>query len=79
MDHLGTVAGATLIFRNQSPSYGNGVSFDGGAYKSIGVSFEFGGIGSGAGYNRLDWMVEILKHLGFAKPAGSGGAWSSSR
>ena len=75
MDHLGALAGASVIFRNQSPSYGNGVAFDAGTYKSIGVSFEFGGIGNGAGYNRLDWMVEILKYFDFTKPSGS--PWGS--
>ena len=68
MDQLGAISGASVIFRNQSPSYGNGVAFDAGAYKSIGVSFEFGGIGSGAGANGVNWMNQITDYFGLTAP-----------
>ncbi|MGD2091625.1 MAG: C25 family cysteine peptidase [Candidatus Aminicenantes bacterium] len=38
------VADAYIIWDNQSPYYHNGVARDTGSYKTIGVSFEFGGI-----------------------------------
>ncbi|MCF8366590.1 MAG: PKD domain-containing protein, partial [Bacteroidales bacterium] len=44
MDHLEATDEATVILTNQSPAYGCGVANDAGNYKTIGTSFEFGGI-----------------------------------
>jgi len=64
MDHIAAATGAVRIFRNLTPAYGNGVSYDAGTYRSIGVSFEFGGIGSGAGTNGIDLMRVITDFFG---------------
>ncbi len=39
-----TGGGATLILQNNSPVYGTAVANDGGVYKTIGASHEFGGL-----------------------------------
>jgi hypothetical protein len=44
MDHLGTTGGSFTVFNNVSPSYVNGIAYDGGGYKTVGTSFEFGGL-----------------------------------
>lgn len=44
IDHLTATGGAQLIFNNNSPSYGVGVANDPGSYKTVGTSFEYGGI-----------------------------------
>ena len=46
MDHLEPAGNAYPIFENQSPQYMNGIARIIGNYKSVGVSFEFGGIPS---------------------------------
>lgn len=47
MDHLEAINGATLILKNQSPAYGCGVINQQAGYKTIGLSFEFGGLSTG--------------------------------
>ncbi len=44
MDRLSAGEGAWPILYNESPPYVNGVAYDGGTYKTIGTSFEFGGL-----------------------------------
>jgi hypothetical protein len=44
MDHLGTTGGSFIIFNNSSPFYRNGIAYDGSTYKTVGTSFEFGGL-----------------------------------
>jgi len=48
MDHLGISGGSFVIFNNVSPSYTNGIAYDGGSYKTVGTSFEFGGLVDGS-------------------------------
>ncbi len=50
----------TLILNNQSPSYGTAVANDGGVYKTIGASHEFGGIANG----RIELMEAYLDFFG---------------
>jgi len=47
MDHLAPITPAFTIFQNQTPSYGAAVAYDAGDYKTIGASFEFGGLNDG--------------------------------
>jgi len=47
VDHISAGTDAELIFENSVPSYGCGVAYDSGLYKTIGVSFEFGGLDDG--------------------------------
>ncbi len=44
IDHLETVGNAQAIFNNNSPAYTCGIMNDPGTYKTVGVSFEYGGI-----------------------------------
>jgi hypothetical protein len=39
---------AFIIFRNDNPTYGTGIAYDAGTYKTIGVSHEFGGLTDGS-------------------------------
>ena len=63
MDQISARPGASLIFRNQAPNYGNGVSRDAGAYRSIGLAFEFGGLADGAGGTKIALMKKMLRFL----------------
>jgi len=48
IDHIVPVLPAFSIFMNQSPSYFCAIAYDGDSYKSIGSSFEFGGLVDGS-------------------------------
>lgn len=50
IDRLNPASGSTAfkIFQNASPSYGSGIAYDGGSYKTIGCSHEFGGLTDGS-------------------------------
>jgi len=75
MDQISNLTGAKLIFRNQSPNYGNGVSFDTGTYRTVGVTFEFGGLADGAGGTKLEWMQKMVNFLVAPEPP----AWILAR
>lgn len=48
IDHLAPAAGgALLVLENGSPVYGVGVSYDAGTYRTVGTSFELGGLYDG--------------------------------
>jgi hypothetical protein len=65
MDHINPIAPAVQIFMNQSPSYGCGVAYDAGTYKTIGTSYEFGGLTDGASPStKTELMYEYLKFFG---------------
>jgi PKD repeat protein len=48
IDRIDAISPAVKILQNQSPSYGTGVAYEQGAYKTIGASHEFGGLSDGA-------------------------------
>jgi len=48
MDRLMPMGDAFYVFKNGTPVYGNGVAYDAGDYKTVGTSFEFGGLVDGA-------------------------------
>jgi len=52
------------IFMNQSPSYGTTVAYDGGTYKTIGSSYEFGGLVNDD-YTKAELMEKYLEFFGF--------------
>ncbi|MBN3035277.1 MAG: PKD domain-containing protein [Bacteroidales bacterium] len=67
IDHIGAASGADLIFKNQSPTYGCGVAYDQGTYKTIGCSFEFGGLTDGnTPSTKEELMAEYLNFFGVA-------------
>jgi len=61
IDHIGAQPGATLIFNNEDPSYGIGVSYENETYKTIGTSFEFGGLLDKEGSAKDELMAAILQ------------------
>ena len=61
IDHLEPISPAVLIFENQSPSYGSAVAHDAVDYKTIGSSFEFGGLDDGTyPSTKEEYMIRIL-------------------
>jgi hypothetical protein len=71
IDQIMAGEGATLIFDNHNPSYGCGVSYDGGIYRTVGFSFELGGLSDGE-YTRDDVMIAILEFFGIT------GVWTAT-
>ncbi len=65
VDHLTAISPAQVIFNNLSPSYGCAVAYDAGSYKTIGTSFEFGGLADGASRSTKDeLMAGIIEFFG---------------
>jgi hypothetical protein len=60
IDHIEAIAPARLMFMNTTPSYGAAVCYDAGNYKTVGFSFEFGGLQDGD-KNKDDLMIKILE------------------
>jgi hypothetical protein len=67
IDHIGATAPAFLILENQSPNYGCGVAYDAGDYKTIGASFEFGGLNA-TDTGREELMEQYLEFFGLLNP-----------
>ncbi|MCD4745445.1 MAG: PKD domain-containing protein [Bacteroidales bacterium] len=63
IDHIEAISPAVKIFNNQSPSYGCAVAYDQGDYKTIGASFEFGGLDDGNS-TKEELMAEIFEFFG---------------
>jgi len=64
IDQLEASGSAEIIFKNQSPSYGTAVAKDGGSYKTIAASHEFGGLDDG-GSTKAELMAIYLQYFGF--------------
>jgi hypothetical protein len=65
IDRITNIPPAVTIFRNQSPDYGCAVAYNAGTYKTIGASFEFGGLSNGtAPSNRKVLMQKIIEFFG---------------
>jgi hypothetical protein len=60
IDRLSPISPGFSIFENQSPSYINGVAHDGGTYKTVGVSFELGGLVDGLWPNLKKELVQRI-------------------
>lgn len=64
MDRISPIAGAEVVFQNLTPPYMNGISYDGGTYRTIGTSFKFGGLVDGAALSTKDVLLEnILEYF----------------
>jgi len=62
MDRIAPTGGAWAIFLNVTPAYINGVANNGGTYRTIGTSFEFGGLDDAASPStKHDLLVEIIE------------------
>ena len=57
IDRISPTGSAFTIFANQSPAYNNAVAYDEGNYRTIGASFEFGGL------TATGTSIEYLMHL----------------
>jgi hypothetical protein len=63
IDRIAPLGNAFTIFRNQSPVYNNAIAYDEGSYRTIGSSFEFGGLsGNGSFIDYL--MYQYLNFFG---------------
>lgn len=57
MDRLEGVNGATVILNNQSPAYANAIVYDSGTYRTIGASFELGGLSGSSKDIQVDELI----------------------
>ena len=57
IDHIAPTGDAFTIFKNESPVYMCGVANDEGSYRTIGASFEFGGMAA------MNTSTDYLMHL----------------
>jgi len=64
IDRIAPKAGSILLFSNDSPQYGTGVSYENDIYKTIGTSFEFAGLVDEVGSTKDGMMAEILYFFG---------------
>ncbi len=64
IDHIEPQGSAFMILENASPSYGTGVAFDEGSYKTIAASHEFGGLEDGTS-TKAELMQAYLEFFGF--------------
>ena len=69
IDHISANSPAVLIFENQSPNYGCGVAYDANTYKTIGASFEFGGLDDG-NFTKDNLMEKYLDFFGLMPSGG---------
>jgi uncharacterized cupredoxin-like copper-binding protein len=60
IDHLDAIPPAQVMFMNSSPEYNACVSYDAGTYRTIGSSFEFGGLQDGE-KTKDDLMIQMLE------------------
>jgi hypothetical protein len=65
IDHVAPLGSAFAIFLEVSPQYLNGVAYDAGTYRTVGSSFEFGGLVDGSSPSTKDeLLVQILDFFG---------------
>jgi hypothetical protein len=65
MDRIAPIGAAEAVFLNVSPAYINGVAYDAGSYRTIGTSFEFGGLVDAASPStKAELLVKILDFFG---------------
>jgi hypothetical protein len=65
IDHLTPSGSAFAIFLETTPSYINGVAYDGGSYRTVGTSFELGGLVDGTSPSTKEELLEeILEFFG---------------
>ena len=70
VDRIDNLGAAFEIFRNANPTYANAVANDAGTYRTIGSSFEFGGLQDGAyPSTKMHLLEEYLQFFGIDIPA----------
>jgi len=60
IDRISPVSPAFTILKNVAPAYNVAIAHDAGTYKTIGSSFEFGGLLDNALYTKQDLMLKYL-------------------
>jgi hypothetical protein len=68
IDHISPTGSGTLIFRNSSPVYDCGVANDAGSYRTVGTSFEIGGLSDGSPPSTKAALLDSI--MKFFIPAG---------
>jgi len=69
IDHINPVAPAFTIFSNYSPAYNCAVAYNSGTYRTIGASFELGGLMDGTPPStKTDLISEILDFFNVVVP-----------
>ena len=69
IDHINPISPAFTIFVNQSPSYNCAVAYDETTYKTVGASFEFGGLNDGSTPStKAKLLTEILNFFDVVVP-----------
>ncbi len=72
IDQIEPLGSAFKVISNKSPNFGCAIAFDGTTYKTIGASFEFGGVEDGK-YTKTDLMDKYLQFFEFTgAPAAPG-------
>jgi hypothetical protein len=64
IDHIAPVSPAYTIFNNSAPSYPTTVAYNEGTYRTIGSSFEFGGLINNQNSTRKNLMQQYLNFFG---------------
>ena len=64
IDHLEPIGNGEVILNNVSPAYGTAISNDGGTYKTIGASHEFGGISDASATTKAELMYKYMEFFG---------------
>ncbi len=83
IDHIAPLGSAFAIFLNVTPAYINGIAYDGGSYRTIGTSFEFGSLVDGASPStKEELLAEIMDFFdllfGDGFESGDTTMWSST-
>jgi hypothetical protein len=63
MDQIEAISPGVMMFRNVTPDYGCAVSNDAGIYRTIGTSFEFGGLDN-QDFTKDELMIAYLDFFG---------------
>jgi hypothetical protein len=70
IDRIAPIAPAFTIFKNQNPIYNCAVAYNGGSYKTIGSSFELGGLINGSSPStKAGLIANYLEFFGIITPA----------
>ncbi len=77
IDHIAPIEPAFKFFSNTTPNYDVAVAYDAGNYKTIGTTFEFGGLLNSQGNTRKNLMLKYMTFFGMnpiaeAPPAPTG-------
>jgi hypothetical protein len=81
VDRLAPSGSAFTVFSNVTPAYVNGIAYDGGSYRTIGTSFEFGGlVDETSPSTKNELLVQILNFFdlvfGDSFESGDTSGWS---